>query len=276
LLVAVLIPGVGSAALGAQRWINIFGYSFQPTEIAKFSIIIYLCSWFLHKEHGRFTSFLVLMGSIIGLIMIQPDLGTAIIIFTLFISIYYFSGENVAKLLSFLPFALGGILFLIYTSPYRLRRVQAFLDPNVDPEGVSYHLRQILISLSAGGIFGRGFSSSRQKYQFLPEAHTDSIFAIIGEEVGFIGSLAVIGIYIGFLLVLYRAAQQTHDRFGKLIIGSVFTVIGMQVIINLGGMVNLLPLTGIPLPFISYGGTSLLIFYSLMGVVINIARRNKI
>jgi cell division protein FtsW len=275
-LVFVLIPGVGSTALGAQRWINILGFNFQPTELAKFTIIMYLSSWFLYKEKGRFASFLILMGTILGLIMIQPDLGTTIIIFSLFVSIYYFSGENIMKLVGLAPFAMAGVAFLVLSSPYRLQRVRAFIDPNVDPEGVSYHIRQILISLSSGGIFGRGFSSSRQKYQFLPEAHTDSIFAIIGEEVGFLGSILVIAIYVAFLYILYRAAQQTHDRFGKLLIGAVFTLIGLQLIINLGGMVNLIPLTGIPLPFISYGGSSLLVFYSLMGVVINVARRNKI
>lgn len=275
-LVIVLIPGVGSTALGAQRWINILGFNFQPTELTKFTVILYLCSWFLYKEKGRFSSFLVLIGSIIGLIMVQPDLGTAIIIFSLCIAIYYFAGENIMKLVGLLPFALAGVFFFILTSPYRLQRVRAFIDPNVDPEGVSYHIRQILISLSSGGIVGRGFSSSRQKYQFLPEAHTDSIFAIIGEEVGFIGSVLVIAVYVVFLYILYRAVQRTQDRFGKLLIGSVFVLVGLQVIINLGGMVNLIPLTGIPLPFISYGGSSLLVFYSLMGIVIGVARRNKI
>src|SRR3989338_2592174 len=191
-LIVVLVPGIGSHALGAQRWISIAGFNFQPTELAKFSIILYLSSWFLYKEKGRFVSFLLLMSTIIGLIMIQPDLGTAIIIFSLFVAIYYFSGENLRHLIGLSPFALIAIGFFVLTSPYRMKLISAFLNPNVDPEGVSYHIRQILISLSSGGIIGRGFSSSRQKYQFLPEAHTDSIFAIIGEEVGFIGSLILI------------------------------------------------------------------------------------
>lgn len=275
-LIIVLIPGVGTTVYGAQRWIGIAGFNFQPTELAKFAVIIYLSSWFLYKEKGRFLSFLVLMGIILGLIMIQPDLGTSIIIFSLAISIYYFSGENIKYLLGLLPAALGTALFLILSSPYRLSRVKSFLDPNVDPEGGSYHIRQILISLSSGGIIGRGFSSSRQKYQFLPEAHTDSIFAIIGEEIGFLGGAFIIFLYALLLYSLYKSASRTKDRFGSLLIASVFTIIGLQVIVNLGGMVNLLPLTGVPLPFVSYGGSSLLSFYSLMGIVASVMRKNKI
>lgn len=272
-LVLVLIPGIGTRVAGARRWINLGFFSFQPTEVAKFSIILYLSSWFLYKSRKRFLTFFMLLAFVIGLIMIQPDLGTAIIVFSIFISIYFISGENLRYLLMLAPIALGGVAMLIATSPYRMRRLMAFLDPNVDPEGISYHIRQILISLSSGGIWGRGFANSRQKYQFLPEAHTDSIFAIIGEEVGFIGAVLLIGIYSILLFLIYRVAAHAKDRFGYLLASAVFVLLSLQAIINLGGMVGVLPLTGVPLPFISYGGSSLLIFYGLMGIVISIARR---
>jgi|SRR3989344_2295767 len=272
-LVIVLIPGVGIHVLGARRWINIGSFNFQPTEVAKFSVILYLCSWFLYKERQRFFSFLLLLGAIIGLIMIQPDMGTAIIIFLLFTFIYFFSGEDIKYLLGLSPIAILLGFFLIFTSSYRLRRFTAFLSPESDPEGIGYHIRQIYISLSSGGLIGRGFSSSRQKYQFLPEAHTDSIFAIIGEEVGFIGSVILIGIYISLMFVLYKTAINAKDRYGKLLAGAIFILVSLQFIINLGGMVGLMPMTGVPLPFISYGGSSLLIFYALIGIAISVARR---
>lgn len=210
----------------------------------------------------------------IGLVMMQPDLGTSIIIFSLFISIYFLSGEKLKYLYGLLPIALVGIVGLILASPYRLRRLMSFLDPKADPQGVSYHINQILISLSSGGIFGRGFSNSRQKYQFLPEAHTDSIFAIIGEEVGFIGSVLLIMVYLLLLYSLYQVAVHSKDRFGFLLTGSILTLMSLHAVINLGGMTAIMPLTGVPLPFISYGGSSLVIFYSLMGIVISVARRN--
>ena len=272
-LVIVLIPGIGTTVSGARRWINLGFFGFQPTELAKFAVILYLSSWFLYKERQRFTSFLALLGTIIVLIMLQPDLGTTIIISTLFLAIYFLSGENIKYLLMLAPIGLGGVGMLIATSPYRMRRLTAFLDPQVDPEGISYHIQQILISLSSGGVFGRGFANSRQKYQFLPEAHTDSIFAIIGEEVGFIGGTLLIFLYSFLLYNIYKVALNAKDRFGYLLTSAILVLLSLQAIINLGGMVNILPLTGVPLPFISYGGSSLLIFYGLMGIVIGVARR---
>src|SRR3989344_2259211 len=246
LLIIVLIPGVGSRISGARRWIDLGVFSIQPTEIAKFGVILYLCSWFKHREKHAFGSFLLLLGFVMALIMIQPDMGTAIIIFSLFIAIYYLAGNNLVHLFFLAPVAAGVIYFLIKIATYRLSRLMVFLDPQKDPMGIGYHINQILISLSSGGLLGRGLSASRQKYQFLPEAHTDSIFAIIGEEIGFVGALFLIGI---------------------------FALIGLQAIINLGSMVGIMPLTGIPLPFISYGGSSLLIFFSLMGIVLSISKK---
>jgi cell division protein FtsW len=272
-LVLVLIPGIGTTVSGARRWINVGSFGFQPSELAKFSVILYLSSWFLYKERKRFLSFLLLLGVIILLIMMQPNLGTTIIIACLFLAIYYLSGEKVKYLLGLIPVGLIGVGILIGTSPYRMKRLLAFMDPNTDPEGISYHIRQILISLSSGGVFGRGFANSRQKYQFLPEAHTDSIFAIIGEEVGFIGGLLLIGIYVWLLYQIYQVALHAKDRFGYLLVSSVLVLLSVQALINLGGMVNMIPLTGIPLPFISYGGSGLLVFYGLMGIVISVARR---
>lgn len=149
----------------------------------------------------------------------------------------------------------------------------AFLNPDLDPLGIGYHINQIIISLNAGGLFGRGFGASRQKYEFLPEAHTDSIFAIIAEELGFVGAALIIALFIVLIFKSYQVAKNAKDRFGFLLSSSIFSLIAFQVVVNLAGMVNLLPLTGVPLPFISYGGSSLLVFFALMGILINVGKR---
>lgn len=273
-LIIVLIPGVGVHVGGARRWISLGPVGFQPSEVAKFAAILYLSSWFLYKERQRFWSFLLLLSFIIGLIMIQPDLGTSIIIFLLFISIYYISGESFMHLLMFAPFAvIAGFMFVL-TSSYRLQRLTAYLDPGADPAGIGYHVRQIQISLASGGMLGRGLSSSRQKYQFLPEAHTDSIFAIIGEEVGFLGGFLLIILFLLLLYLLFRVAIEAKDRYGRLLAGSIWSLLALQALVNLGAMVSVIPLTGVPLPFISYGGSSLLILYALMGIAVSVARRS--
>lgn len=273
LLVIVLIPGIGITVLGARRWISLGGASLQPSEIAKFGVILYLCSWFRYKERNRFGSFLVLLGLVVALIMVQPDMGTAIIIGGLFVIVYYLAGNSLSHLFFLVPMGIVTALMLIKIAPYRLKRLTVFLDPSSDPMGIGYHVNQILISLSGGGVFGRGLSASRQKYQFLPEAHTDSIFAIIGEEVGFVGSLLLILAFSTLLIHIYMVAKNSADRLGQLLAGAVFTLVSLQVVINLGSMVGVMPLTGVPLPFISYGGSSLLIFFSLIGVVINISKK---
>ncbi len=274
-LLIVLLPGIGYRAGGARRWLDFGFFNVQPTEIAKFSVIIYLASWFIHKERKRFFSFLILIGVLMGLIILQPDMGTAIIVFSLSIIIYFLSGMNIIHLFALVPAAIGGFLVLVKVSPYRFNRLLAFFDPSRDPLGISYHINQILISLANGGLFGQGLGSSRQKYMFLPEAHTDSIFAIVGEEFGFIGSLVIIILYIVLIFRIYRVMVNAPDRFGRLLAGGIFAFFNLQILINLLGVVNLLPLTGVPLPFISYGGSNLLISFALIGILLNIEKRIK-
>ncbi len=275
LLFLVLIPGIGTVSGGARRWIDLGIINFQPTEIAKFSVIIYLSSWFIHKERKRFFSFIALLGLLVSLIILQPDMGTAIIVFAISIIIYFLAGIQLPYLIAFIPFAALAFIMLIKISPYRFRRFTAFLNPTSDPLGIGYHINQILISLSNGGLLGQGFGASRQKYLFLPEAHTDSIFAIIAEEFGFIGSLLLIFAFFVFIYKIYEIAMKAPDRFGKFLAGGIFAYFGLQLIINLSGIVNLLPLTGVPLPFISYGGSNLLVSFSLIGILLNISRKTK-
>ncbi len=276
LLIAVLIPGIGAEAGGARRWIDLGIINFQPTEIAKFSVVIYLASWFLHKERKRFSSFIFLLGLLVFLIMLQPDMGTTIIVFSLSIIMYFLAGVQIHYLFVFLPLSFLTFLFMIKASPYRFRRFTAFLDPQSDPLGIGYHINQILISLGNGGLLGRGFGASRQKFLFLPEAHTDSIFAIISEEFGFIGSTILIVALFTLVYKIYTVARAAPDKFGKFLAGGIFAYFALQISINLGSMVNLIPLTGVPLPFISYGGSNLLISFALLGIIFNIAKKAKI
>src|SRR3990167_8832182 len=273
LLFLVLIPDIGRQAGGARRWIDLGFFNLQPTELAKFSVIIYLSSWFMNRERKRFFSFITLLIALMFLIILQPDLGTAIIVFSLGIVIYFLAGIELWYLIFLLPLSLGAFFLLVKISPYRLRRVLAFFDPNLDPLGITYHINQIMISLESGGLFGLGLGASRQKYLYLPEAHTDSIFAIIGEEFGFIGGALLILIYLYLMFRIYQIAVNAPDRFGKLLAGGAFAFFNLQAIINLGGMVNILPLTGVPLPFISYGGSNLLVSFILIGILINISKR---
>jgi cell division protein FtsW len=275
LLFLVLIPGIGQSAGGARRWLSLGIFNLQPTEMAKLSTIIYLSSWFLYRERKRFFSFLLLLGILFLLIILQPDMGSAIIIFFLSILIYFFAGNSLFYLLFLIPFSFIFFYILIHTSPYRLQRFLAYINPSSDPLGISYHINQIFISLANGGLFGFGIGGSRQKYLYLPEAHTDSIFAIIAEEFGFIGSMAIIMLYCYLTYLLYKITITAKDRFGFLLSSAILSLFLLQIIVNLGGIVNLIPLTGVPLPLISYGGSNLIVSLSLIGIAINIARQGK-
>jgi cell division protein FtsW len=198
---------------------------------------------------------------------------TAIVIFSLSTMIYFIAGKDLFKLLVFIPAGAAAFFFLIKAAPYRFNRLVAFMNPSADPLGVTYHINQILISLANGGMFGKGFGASRQKYLYLPEPHTDSIFAIIGEEFGFIGAAVLVIAFAMLVYMLYRVYEMAPDNYGKLLAGGIFVFFSLQTIVNLGGMVNIMPLTGVPLPFISYGGSHILISFVLMGIAINIARQ---
>lgn len=271
-LFLVFVPGFGVKALGAARWLKVGFIKFQPSELAKLAMIFYLSAWFSKKEKGRLVPFILLTGLVVGLVMLQPDLGTALILTLIAISMYFISGAPVWHFLMLVPGITGAVLVLIFTSAYRFRRFTTFLNPNIDPLGASYHIRQILISLGSGGLWGLGLGSSRQKYQFLPEASTDSIFAIIGEELGFIGCILFIILNIIFLYRIYKTARRTSDKYGFLMASGIYTLFAGHILINLGAIVALFPLTGVPLPFISYGGSNLVISLTAVGILLNINR----
>lgn len=271
LLILVLIPGIGSKFLGARRWLIFGPIVIQPSEILKISLILYLSHWL--EKPREITKFISLIGFCLLLIMLQPDLGTALIVVGSSFLVYYLSGAPIKYILYFSTFLLASVLLLITISPYRMNRVKTFLDPTADPLGASYHINQILYGIGSGGWTGVGLGMSRQKYAFLPEATTDSIFVIIAEEVGFMGSLFIISILIYLLMSSFKVATKAVDRFDFLLASGISLLFLVQIFINLSSMVALVPLTGVPLPFISYGGSSLVSNFIALGLLINIAKK---
>lgn len=273
LLLLVLFPKVGTKALGARRWINIAAFSLQPAELTKLVFVLYLAVW-LSKQRNLLP-LLFLSTLILGLIILEPDLGTAVVITTSGFLVYFVAGAPLFYLSLFALVGFLGGLVLIWTSPYRRERLLTFFDPSADPLGASYHIRQVLIAIGSGGLFGLGLGRSRQKYEYLPAATTDSIFAVIAEETGFLGSLVVI---LGFLFLIRRGiriAKEAPDLFGQLTAAGITSWIAIQALVNLAAMVALVPLTGVPLPFISYGGSSMVVSLTAMGILLNISK-NKI
>ncbi|MCJ7740722.1 putative lipid II flippase FtsW [Candidatus Microgenomates bacterium] len=274
-MIAVFIPGVGIKTLGAHRWVNFHFFQFQPSELTKLALIIYLSSWFSTFEKKRLLAFFILLTMVVGLVMLQPDLGTASILTVIFIVMYFVSGAPFWHFAFLVPVISVGAFILMIISPYRFQRLTTYLNPNFDPLGASYHIRQILISFSSGGFWGLGLGASRQKYQFLPEATTDSIFAIIAEEFGFFGSLLFILFYLFFLYQLFKITLKAPDKQGFLLGSGIFTLIAFQTIVNLGSMVAIFPLTGVPLPLISYGGSNMVITFIAIGLMLNIKRQSS-
>lgn len=269
-LILVLIPGVGVKLLGARRWISVGPIFFQPSEFAKFGLILFLAK-FMSKKKASIAYFLPLV-LVSFLIMLEPDLGTTMIIvlsgaiqiFASQINLLQYSGVGI----------LGGLIvfLLVIISPYRKDRLLTFLEQSSDPLGKSYHIRQVLLGLGSGGLFGVGLGSSKQKFLFLPEASTDSIFAVIAEEVGFIGALALIFLFCFYVFTALRISKYAPDDFSRYLALGVASWIGIQVILNIASMTALVPLTGIPLPFISYGGSSLIMIMFATGILLNISK----
>lgn len=274
MLLLVFVPGIGVYVLGARRWINVGFSVLQPAEFVKLGLAIYLAAWFSTKEKGRFFAFSLLVGFVLLLVMLEPDMGTASVILAEALVVYFISGGNLLHFIFVAPvLAVVGFL-LIKLEPYRAARLATFLNFNQPLESTSYHVKQILISLGMGGIGGVGLGNSLQKYAYLPENATDSIFAIIAEELGFVGGVFLI---LLFMLLIWRGfviASHAKDAFGKLLACGITTYIGVQAIINLGAQTALIPLTGIPLPFISYGGSALVVSLCAIGILLNISRQN--
>jgi cell division protein FtsW len=267
LLVLVLLPFFSERINGARRWLNLGFTSLQPSELAKLALVMYLPTWLTKSK--KTAPFLLLMSAVLFLIMLEPDMGTAAIMAGIIGAAFILSGAKLKKILAAIILLVAAAVVLISTSSYRRDRLETFLNPGNDPLGTSYHIRQILLSYGSGGIMGTGIGRSRQKFQYLPEVSTDSIFAVIAEEMGLWGGMLTVS---GFAFIAYRGwrnVSRINDPFPRLMAGSVIAWITLQAAVNLSAMVALIPLTGIPLPFFSYGGSSLVMTLSAVGLYQN-------
>ncbi|MBP6060645.1 MAG: cell division protein FtsW [Candidatus Pacebacteria bacterium] len=275
---AVFIPQLALHHGGAGRWIQFAGFSFQPVEFLKFGFIIYFAAW-LSWAKTRVQDFkfgilpLFVLLAIIGSILLQqPDHKSLILIIVTGITMLFVSGVPMKYVLGFSITAIFVLATLVFFTPYLQSRVKTFLDPSSDPQGSSYQIQQSLVALGGGGIYGRGFGQSIQKFGYLPEAQGDSIFAVIGEEMGFVGSVMTIFLYILFTLRGFRIANRAPDLFSRLLVSGIVIMIMAQSFMHIASVTGVFPLTGVPLVFMSHGGTALMVYMMAMGVVFQISK----
>src|SRR5258708_3797537 len=272
LLITVFVPGLSHPINGARRWIFIKNFSFQPVEFIKFGMITFFAAWM--EKHQKLGPFLFLTSVPVALLILQPDLGSALIVLSIAVALYFLAGAPYKTFLAILAIGLIALVGLIVISPYRFRRLTTFFNPDADPLGASFHIRQITLALGNGGIVGEGIGKSRQKFSYLPEASTDAIFAIVAEEVGFLGSIALFFLFFLYIHFGYRIVRKTEPRsYQHLLAAGILVLIGMQMLLNLSAIVALVPLTGIPLPFFSYGGTALVMVLFVTSILIGIGRQ---
>lgn len=281
LLIAVFIPGVGVSVSGARRWIKLGPLVFHVAEVAKIAFVIALAAWLAKRReqldlHRGFLPFAVLVAIVVGMIVAQPDVGTAIIFVGIAGSLYFLAGGRIAHL--GLATLLGAGLFtlLIKAAPYRLSRIASFVNPAADPQGIGYHITQSLLAIGSGGWLGVGLGHSRQKFAYLPEVFGDSIFAIIAEELGFLGSVALLILLVFFVRHIFLIARRQTDPFAYLLAGGIGSWFAVQSFVNIAAMTGLAPLTGIPLPFISYGATALAVELAAVGILLRLSQEGRV
>ena len=277
-LFLALIPNIGETYGKASRWIALGGFSFQPAEIFKLVFVLYLAAWMEKKgkEINNFSTGLVpllIILALIGALLIkQPDIGTLGVVIAAAMAVYFAAGAKISHLLIIVSGGMAALWGLIKMAPYRMDRLTVFLHPETDSQGIGYQINQALLALGSGGLFGLGLGHSRQKYNYLPEPIGDSIFAIIGEEVGFIGLLVLLSLFIIFAWRGFKIAQAAPDTFGKLAAVGITSWLVFQALMNIMAITSLIPLTGIPLPFISYGGTAMITSLLGAGILLSISR----
>ena len=279
LLVLVFVPGVGLTNYGATRWIDLKFITFQPSEIAKFAFIVFSAS-VLSKKTEQVKSFKGILSVLIvgvlycALIILEPNMSITICMAALMLVMLFLGGTKLKYFLLMILPAIAIVILLIIVEPYRLRRLVAFVDPFASSKEEGFQLVQSILGISLGGIFGEGIFNSRQKYLFLPFAESDFIFSIIAEETGFVGSIFVILLFVLLFLIIIKISKRAPDKFGFLLSSGIASLILIQVFLNIAVVSGLVPPTGLPLPFISAGSTSIMIFMSMLGVVQNIHRQS--
>jgi cell division protein FtsW len=281
-LIAVLISSHGLELKGAKRWVMLGPVSFQPTEMVKLAVIVYLASLLAKKgkEIKNFSEslipFAVAMGLVGGLILLQPDVGSLGAIMFIALTMFFLAGASFKHIVSLVAIGIALLGIMIKLEPYRMNRFLAFIDPSIDPQGIGWQVKQAAIAVGSGGIFGVGLGHSHQKFSYLPEVVGDSIFAIIAEEVGMIGAGVIVLVFVMLALRGFRLARKAPDRFSSFLVLGVSLWIIFQAFINIMAIIGLMPLTGITLPFISYGSTSLIFVLVGVGIVLNISRYRKV
>ncbi|MEK7560533.1 MAG: putative peptidoglycan glycosyltransferase FtsW [Patescibacteria group bacterium] len=282
LLALLFIPEISFAAGGARRWLRFGHFSFQPSEILKFSFIIYLASWLDARRRDvasiayGFIPFILMLAIVGAFLVMQPDIGMLGVILVGAGMIYFLGGGLVSQMTTLAIFGLSILFLLIRLAPYRVARVLVFLNPGIDPQGIGYQMQQALIAIGSGGFFGRGFGQGAQKYYYLPEVLGDSIFAAFSEETGFLGATLLIGALLFFLWRGCAIAKRAPDSFGMLLASGLVSIVLLQAFINMAAISGLLPLTGIPLPFVSYGSTAFVVTLAGAGIIANISKYQHI
>jgi len=281
LLLLVFIPGLSAKWGSSRSWINIFGYSLQPSELVKITFLLYLAAWLegrkknLAEVSRGLGPFLAVLGAIALLLLLQPDVGTLSIIALTSLVVYFIGGGQLKHLVGIILLGLMALVIMINIYPYQANRFKCMMDPTYSPKEYCYQINQSLIAIGSGGFFGRGLGASRQKFLYLPEAENDAIFPIISEETGFIFSTILVLLY---LALFYRGciiAKRASDDFGKILAIGIVSWMGFQALINIGGMVNIMPMTGVPLPMVSYGGSAMLVALSSLGMLANISKQGR-
>lgn len=280
LLACVFIPGLGMESYGAKRWVSILGFSIQPSEIAKFALVIF-CASHLSDNHDKIKTLkglipiFIVGGSLCLLIMLEPSMSVTMCIAFVTLFMLIIGGMSKKHTLMFSIPASLAVPALIILEPYRLKRLLAFIDPWATPQGEGFQLIQSLYSLGSGGWFGVGIFNSRQKYLFLPFAESDFILSIIGEEIGFLGLIALMALFLTLVILLIKVGLNAKDRFGALLSCGVALIIGVQTLLNIAVVTGSIPPTGLPLPFISSGGTSVMVFMAGIGICLNVLRQSS-
>lgn len=287
LLAMVFLPKIGAGAGGATRWLSMGPISFQPAEFLKLTFILYLAAWLTSRtphqqksgfgQAGKwfsqtFIAFLIVIGLISLLLIFQPDISTLGVIVLVAVLMYFLANTPLWHSILIILIGAGGLFTLIKLAPYRAARLLVFFEPGTDPMGIGYQLKQALIAIGSGGIFGLGLGMSGQRLGFLPQSISDSIFAIMAEETGFIGSLILISLFLIFLWRGFKIGKKGGDKFSQLAAIGISSWIVIQAFVNVGSMIGILPLTGIPLPFISYGGSALVTELIGVGILLNISK----
>jgi cell division protein FtsW len=282
LLLAVLIPGVGITAGGSSRWLGFGAFSFQPSEIAKLTLVLFAAEVFSRKDERTLKEFLHAMipvvpvaGFLALLIMLQPDLGTTVLVGFIAIGVMFVAGTPLVYLFPVMGAGTGLAAGVAMLKPYMRARLLVFMHPWADPLGKGYQTIQSLIAMGSGGWLGVGLGASRQKWAYVPNAHTDFIYAILGEEMGLLGTVVVLGMFAFLAYLGIKVARRAPDRFGMLVASGITVWISLQALINMGAVSGALPVTGVPLPLVSFGGSSLVITLVAMGILTNIATQSR-